>query len=105
MAQQGNVGQVNYAASKGGILGLTKALAKETARRNVRVNAILPGFIQTSMTATVPDHILHNILQPRIAMQRMGQPQDVANVIAFLASERSSYITGTTIECSGMVSL
>jgi NAD(P)-dependent dehydrogenase (short-subunit alcohol dehydrogenase family) len=105
VAQQGNFGQVNYAASKGGIIGLTKALAKEVARRNVRVNAILPGFIQSSMSDQVPNHILTNIIQPRIAMQRIGQTQEVANVIAFLASDRSSYITGTTIECSGMISL
>ena len=105
VAQQGNIGQVNYAASKGGILGLTTALAKEVARRNVRVNAILPGFIQTSMSDQVPEHILTNIIQPRIAMQRIGRPQEVADVIAFLASDRSSYITGTTIECSGMISL
>ena len=105
VAQQGNIGQVNYAASKGGILGLTKALAKEVARRNVRVNAVLPGFIQTSMSDQVPDHILTNIIQPRIAMQRIGRPQEVADVIVFLASDRSSYISGTTIECSGMISL
>lgn len=105
VAQQGNIGQVNYAASKGGIIGLTKALAKEVARRNVRVNAILPGFIQTSMSDQVPEHIITNIIQPRIAMQRMGRPQEVADVIVFLASDRSSYITGTTIECSGMISL
>ena len=105
VAQQGNIGQVNYAASKGGIIGLTKALAKEVARRNVRVNAILPGFIRTAMADQVPEHILTNIIQPRIAMQRIGQPQEVADVIAFLASHRSSYITGTTIECSGMISL
>jgi NAD(P)-dependent dehydrogenase (short-subunit alcohol dehydrogenase family) len=105
VARQGNIGQVNYAASKGGILGFTKALAKEVARRNVRVNAILPGFIHTSMSDQVPDHILTNIIQPRIAMQRMGQPQEVADVILFLASDRSSYITGAVIECSGMISL
>jgi NAD(P)-dependent dehydrogenase (short-subunit alcohol dehydrogenase family) len=103
-SQQGNYGQVNYAASKGGIVGLTKALAKEVARRNVRVNAILPGFINTAMAQKVPERILSKIIQ-KIPMQRMGRPDEVANVIAFLASERSSYLTGTTIECSGMISL
>ena len=103
-AHQGNYGQVNYAASKGGIVGMSKALAKETARRNIRVNVILPGFINTAMAQKVPDHILTKIVQ-KIPIQRMGRPEEVANVIAFLASDRSSYITGTTIECSGMISL
>jgi NAD(P)-dependent dehydrogenase (short-subunit alcohol dehydrogenase family) len=103
-AQQGNYGQVNYAASKGGIVGMSKALAKEVARRNVRVNVVLPGFINTSMAQKVPDHILTKIVQ-KIPIQRMGRPEEVANVIAFLASDRSSYITGATIECSGMIAL
>jgi NAD(P)-dependent dehydrogenase (short-subunit alcohol dehydrogenase family) len=103
-AQQGNYGQVNYAASKGGIVGMSKALAKETARRNIRVNVVLPGFINTPMAQKVPEHILTKIVQ-KIPIQRMGRPEEVANVIAFLASDRSSYITGTTIECSGMIAL
>jgi NAD(P)-dependent dehydrogenase (short-subunit alcohol dehydrogenase family) len=103
-AQQGNYGQVNYAASKGGIVGMSKALSKETARRNIRVNVVLPGFINTQMAQKVPDHILTKIIQ-KIPIQRMGRPEEVANVIAFLASDRSSYITGATIECSGMIAL
>ena len=105
VALQGNLGQTNYAASKGGVIGLTKAMAKEVAPFNVRVNAIAPGFITTPMTDAVPNVILQSILDTRIPMGRMGDPQDVANLVAFLASERSSYITGEIVECSGMISL
>jgi NAD(P)-dependent dehydrogenase (short-subunit alcohol dehydrogenase family) len=105
VSERGNLGQVNYAASKGGVLGLTRALAKEVASQQVRVNAILPGFIDTPMTATVPDKVLTNITSQRIALRRLGRPNDVANLVAFLASDRSNYITGTTIECSGMIAL
>jgi NAD(P)-dependent dehydrogenase (short-subunit alcohol dehydrogenase family) len=105
VSERGNLGQVNYAASKGGVLGLTRALAKEVADRQVRVNAILPGFIATPMTATVPSKVLTNITSQRIALRRLGRPNDVANLVAFLASDRSNYITGTTIECSGMIAL
>jgi len=105
VSEQGNLGQVNYASSKGGVLGLTRALAKETARRGVRVNAVVPGFIATPMAEAVPEHVLNNILQNKIALRRLGKPEDVANLVAFLASERSQYITGEAIECSGMISL
>jgi NAD(P)-dependent dehydrogenase (short-subunit alcohol dehydrogenase family) len=105
VSERGNLGQVNYAASKGGVLGLTRALAKEVADRQVRVNAILPGFIATPMTATVPPKVLTNTTSQRIALRRLGRPNDVANLVAFLASDRSNYITGTTIECSGMIAL
>jgi 3-oxoacyl-[acyl-carrier protein] reductase len=106
VSERGNLGQVNYAASKGGVLGLTRALAKEVAVRHhhVRVNAVVPGFIATPMTAAVPDKVL-SALTARIALRRLGQPQDVANLVAFLASDRSSYITGEAIECSGMMAL
>jgi NAD(P)-dependent dehydrogenase (short-subunit alcohol dehydrogenase family) len=104
VSEQGNIGQVNYAASKGGVIGLTRALAKEVAQRGIRVNAVLPGFIETPMSQAVPLHIL-TAIQKKIALQHFGQPEDVANIIAFLASERSRYITGETIECSGMISL
>lgn len=105
VSERGNLGQVNYAASKGGVLGLTRALAKEVAYRQVRVNAIVPGFIATPMTATVPDKVLTSMTSQRIALRRLGRPNDVANLVAFLASDRSNYITGTTIECSGMIAL
>lgn len=105
VSQYGNVGQVNYGASKGGVAGLTKCLAKEMARYNVRVNAVLPGFISTPMTDAVPQHIREEFVK-RIPLKRFGQPDDVANLCLFLAStERSGYITGQCIECSGMVSL
>lgn len=104
VSEQGNLGQCNYAASKGGVLGLTRSLAKETARRNVRVNAVLPGFIATPMTDAVPDHVIERI-QAKIPLGRMGTPEEVAHLIAFLASDKSSYITGQAIECSGMISL
>lgn len=104
VSEQGNIGQVNYAASKGGVIGLTRSLAKEVARRGVRVNAVIPGFIETPMSEAVPPPVLEAI-RKKIALQHFGQPEDVANVIVFLASDRSQYITGETIECSGMISL
>lgn len=104
VSERGNIGQVNYAASKGGVLGLTRSLAKEVAARGVRVNAVVPGFIETPMTAAVPEKVL-NGMKSRIALRRLGQPEDVANLVAFLASDRSKYITGEAIECSGMIAL
>lgn len=104
VSEQGNLGQVNYAASKGGVLGLTRSLARETARRGVRVNAVLPGFIATPMTNAVPDHVTERI-RGKIALGRFGTPEEVAHLIAFLASDRSRYITGQAMECSGMISL
>jgi NAD(P)-dependent dehydrogenase (short-subunit alcohol dehydrogenase family) len=105
VSKQGNIGQVNYAASKGGVEGLTRALAKEHAGRGIRVNMVLPGFIDTEMAHAVPDSIKESVRQ-RIGMKRFGEAQDVANLISFLVScERSGYITGESIECSGMISL
>ena len=106
VATQGNLGQVNYAASKGGVISLTKALAKEVAPRNVRVNCVLPGFIETEMTKAVPEKVKEPIKQKIVWQQRFGQPDDIANLILFLASDvRSGYITGESIECSGMIAL
>jgi len=103
--EQGNLGQANYAASKGGVLGLTRALAKEVAAQRIHVNAVLPGFIDTPMSQAVPEPVL-NAIKEKISLGRFGDPQDVANLILFLAScERSGYITGECIECSGMISL
>ena len=85
-------------------MGLTRALAKETAQRGIRVNAVVPGFIQTPMSQAVPDRVLQSI-QTKIVMQKFGEAEDVANLIAFLVSDRSRYITGEAIECSGMISL
>jgi len=90
-------GQVNYSAAKAGIIGATKALAQELAKRNITVNAVAPGMIETEMTAAAPiDQIM-----PLIPMRRLGQPREVADAVAFLASERASYITGQVIVVSG----
>lgn len=96
----GNAGQSNYAASKAGIIGFTKSLAKELASRNILVNAIAPGFIETSMTEVLKDEIKEEIAKS-IPLKRMGKPEDVANLVKFLASDDSSYITGQVINIDG----
>lgn len=96
----GNMGQVNYAASKGGVIALTKAAAKELASRSVHVNAVAPGFIDTDMTQKLSDDVKNTMLQG-IPLKRFGSTQDVANVVAFLCSEESSYITGQVITIDG----
>ena len=105
VSEYGNLGQANYAASKGGVLGLTRALAKESARWGVRVNAVLPGFIDTPMVNTVPQDIRDTVILPKIPMGRLGRPEEIADTVAFLLSPRSSYITGEAIRVSGMISL
>lgn len=98
----GNAGQSNYAASKAGILGFTKSVAKELGSRNVRCNAIAPGFILTEMTSKLPDDVKSDWIS-KIPLRRGGLPEDVANVALFLASDLSSYVTGQTISvCGGM---
>ena len=96
----GNGGQINYAASKAGIIGLTKSLAKETAARNVRVNAVAPGFIVSDMTAVIPEQAREKMLE-MIPLKRMGQAEDVAELVLFLASQASAYITGQVIAVDG----
>lgn len=96
----GNPGQANYAASKAGIIALTKTVAKELASRNISANAIAPGFIQTEMTAKLPEDIKKKMLEA-IPLAKLGTPQDVANACLFLASEESSYITGQVITVDG----
>jgi 3-oxoacyl-[acyl-carrier protein] reductase len=96
----GNRGQANYAASKAGMLGLMKSLAKELAGKRIRCNAVAPGFIQTEMTDVLPQQAKDMALA-QIPMKRFGQPADVANVVAFLASDASSYITGQVISVDG----
>ena len=96
----GNAGQSNYAASKAGIIGFTKSLAKELASRNILVNAVAPGFIETKMTDVLSDKVKEGILS-QIPLNRMGNAEEVANVVKFLASEDSSYITGQVINIDG----
>jgi 3-oxoacyl-[acyl-carrier protein] reductase len=96
----GNVGQANYTSSKAGIVGLTKTLAKELAGRNITVNAVAPGFIETDMTMELSDDLKERF-KSQIPMGRFGVPQDVANVVLFLASDLSGYITGEVIHVNG----
>jgi 3-oxoacyl-[acyl-carrier protein] reductase len=96
----GNAGQSNYAASKAAILGFTKALAREVASRQVTVNAVAPGFIDTEMTSSLPEDA-RQALNESIPMQRIGQPEDVAAAVVFLASESASYITGQVLQVNG----
>lgn len=100
MGIMGNAGQANYSASKGGVIALTKTTAKELGSRNVNVNAVAPGFIQTVMTDEIREEIRNNILK-EIPLNRMGTPEDVADVVLFLCSPASSYITGQVIAVDG----
>jgi len=96
----GNPGQVNYSASKAGLIGMTKTMAKELASRSVTCNVIAPGFIETDMTAVLPEGIAEN-LKASIPLKRLGQPEDVAALAAFLASDYAAYITGEVIKVDG----
>lgn len=96
----GNAGQANYAASKAGVIGLTKSAAKELGARGVRVNAVAPGFIESDMTNALSDEVKKTMLE-RIPMKRAGRPEEIANVVSFLASDAASYITGQAIVADG----
>jgi len=96
----GNAGQANYSASKAGVIGLTKAMARELASRNITVNAVAPGFIDTDMTKAMTDTAREATLG-QIPLKRMGQPVDIAETVAFLASDKASYITGQIISVDG----
>jgi 3-oxoacyl-[acyl-carrier protein] reductase len=96
----GNPGQANYVASKAGLVGLTKAVARELASRQITVNAVAPGFIATDMTANLPDKVQAEMMA-QIPLSRFGTPEDVAATVAFLASEAAAYITGEVIHING----
>jgi len=100
VAYMGNPGQANYAASKAGLVGLTKAAARELASRQITVNAVAPGFIETEMTANLPEKVRAEMLA-QIPLSRFGSPEDVATVVAFLASEAAGYLTGEVIHVNG----
>jgi 3-oxoacyl-[acyl-carrier protein] reductase len=96
----GNAGQANYSASKAGIIGLTKSVARELAGRNVTVNAVAPGYIGTDMTNVLPDKVKES-MKAQIPAKRIGTPEDVANVVAFLCSDEAAYVTGEVIRVDG----
>jgi 3-oxoacyl-[acyl-carrier protein] reductase len=96
----GNFGQANYSASKAGVIGLTKTLAREVASRGIRVNAIAPGFIDTEMTRVLDEEVRQKLIE-QIPLARLGLPEDVARCVNFLVSDKSSYITGQVINLNG----
>jgi acetoacetyl-CoA reductase len=96
----GQAGQTNYAAAKAGVIGFTKSLAKESASKNITVNAIAPGYVETEMTAKMPQEILDKIIK-NIPIGRMGKPEEIANTVLFLINKNSSFITGETISING----
>lgn len=102
VAHHGNFGQTNYVASKAGVIGMTKVWARELGKDGIRVNAVAPGFIQTNMTAGMPEKVV-DMMGEKVPLKRWGQPEDVANAYAFLASDEASYITGAVLNVDGGV--
>lgn len=100
----GNAGQANYSAAKAGLIGLTKSMAREIGSRGITVNAVAPGFIETDMTAELPENLRTGVIS-RIALGRLGQPEDIAAAVSFLAKPEAGYITGQVLEISGGLSL
>jgi 3-oxoacyl-[acyl-carrier protein] reductase len=100
VGEMGNAGQVNYAASKAGVIGLTKTIAREFAQRGINVNAIAPGYIETPMTEGLPEKVKEE-LKRLIPMERLGKPEDIAEAVLFLVSEESNYITGHVLKVNG----
>lgn len=98
--EKGQFGQTNYAAAKAGILGFTRALALETARKGITVNAICPGYIETDMTSAIKPEVLESIVA-QIPTGRMGKPEEIASLVVFLASEKAAFITGATLDANG----
>ena len=99
--QKGQMGQVNYSASKAGDLGFTKALAQENANKGITVNAICPGYIATEMVMAVPKDVLEKSILPQIAVRRLGQPEEIARCVVFLAADEAGFVTGTTLSANG----
>jgi acetoacetyl-CoA reductase len=99
--QKGQMGQTNYSASKAGELGFTKALAQENASKGVTVNAICPGYIATEMVKSVPKEVLDKTILPQIPLRRLGEPEEVARCVVFLAAEDAGFITGSTLSANG----
>jgi 3-oxoacyl-[acyl-carrier protein] reductase len=102
VAHHGNFGQTNYVASKAGVIGITKVWARELGKDGIRVNAVAPGFIQTNMTAGMPEKVV-DMMGEKVPLKRWGQPEDVANAYTFLASDEASYITGAVLNVDGGV--
>jgi 3-oxoacyl-[acyl-carrier protein] reductase len=100
VGQAGAAGQTNYAASKAGLIGMTKALAQEIASRNITVNAVAPGYIETDMTKVLPEEVKSKILS-QVPLGRIGQPEDIAQAVKFLCSEEAGYITGHVLAVNG----
>ena len=100
----GNFGQVNYAATKAGVIGMTKSMAKEVGRKQINVNAVCPGFIETEMTAIMPEKVL-TMMQEKAPLNRLGKPKDIADACVFLASDESSFITGSVLSVDGGIVL
>jgi 3-oxoacyl-[acyl-carrier protein] reductase len=96
----GNAGQVNYSASKAGVIGMTKSMARELGKKNILVNAVAPGFIKTEMTDKISEDLKAEMME-NIPLQRLGQPSDIADCIEFLISDKASYITGQVISVNG----
>jgi 3-oxoacyl-[acyl-carrier protein] reductase len=100
VGSSGNAGQANYAAAKAGLIGFTKSLAQEVGSRNITVNCVAPGFVDTDMTRALPEATREK-LQQQIPLGRLGAPEDIANAVAFLASDKAAYITGATLHVNG----
>jgi len=96
----GNFGQTNYAASKFGVIGFTKTWSRELGPKGIRVNAVAPGFVETPILGTIPDKVLQH-MREQVPLQRLGRPEEIANVYAFLASDEASYVNGAVIEVAG----
>lgn len=101
---QGNIGQTNYAATKAGVIGMTKTWAKELGAKGIHVNAVAPGYIETGMVAKVPEKVIGMMID-KVPLHRLGKPADIANAYLFLASEESDYVNGTVLEVNGGLSV